>query len=176
MASVKKCPVCLIAERYLTPEITCRASGRFPVTCTSPCASAAVGTAQWQRHLQLVLLLSARHGTASPRIRGSSYHREMFHLSIYSNIMCFYGLLFLNCCRLAADFYGLKFILHQLYSLIPGGNTPVGNLGFLCHRKFYGGRCKPQWWVRMRNTLVFVPVASVRCTLVGDMIAHLQVL
>lgn len=34
--------------------------------------------------------------------------------------MCFYGLLFLNCCKLTAEFYVLKFILHQLDSLIQG--------------------------------------------------------
>lgn len=158
----------------------CRARGRFLMICTSPCASAAVGTARWQSRCQLawcaVLLLCARHGTASPWIRGSPYHREMFHLSIYSNIMCFYGFLFLNCCKLSADFYGLKFILHQLDSLIPGGNTPVGNSGFLCHRKICGGRCKWRGWVRMRNTPISVPVASVRCMLVNDLSAHLQVL
>lgn len=167
-------------KRYLASEITCRARGRFTVTCTSPRASAAVGTARRQSHVHLAwgaaLLLSAQHGTASPRIRGSSYHRGMFHLSIYSNIMCFYSLLFLNCCKLEADFYGLKFILHQLDSLIPGGNTPVGNSGFLCHHKIYGGRHKWRGWVWMRNTLILVPIASVHCALVNDMIAHLQVL
>lgn len=60
--------------------------------------------------------------------------------------MSFYGVLFLNCCKLAADFYGLKFLLHQLDGLIPGRNAPVGNSGFLFHHKAYDGRRQRQGW------------------------------
>jgi len=76
----------------------------------------------------LAMLWLAPHGPWSHT--APSHHREVFLLTIYSHVMSFYGPLFLNSCKLAADFCCLKFIPQQLCSRIPGGSTSLGNSGF----------------------------------------------
>lgn len=100
--SLRKAPQCAPSLRCLSPAVICQAV--------------------------LAMLWLAPHG--SWLCAGPSHHREVSLLTIYWDVMSFYDPLFLNCCKLAADFYCLKFIPQQLDSWIPGGSTSLGNLGF----------------------------------------------